>query len=504
MKPTSGFDFGTSTTLVASSRGVVNIGEEVDWMPSVVGYDDDGSIVVGERAAGLDEEFVVGSIKRSITERRDFVRVDTPTGVRDVRVDTLIAPLLAEALRRGVAAGQQLTQQGAVAMGCPAMWDGRQRRRMLALAQEAGLGVTLDSFVDEPVAAGIAWLASHQEDAARPMRILVFDMGGGTLDVAVLDVRGLKRHEVSVLAAVGIAEAGDDLDRALAEDLEFVLAATGVDIDSLPSPSKARLQVKRAARLAKIALSKATEADRRLHQRLFGRPVTITYTREQLEGVFEPQMDRAEMIVLAALRAARLTEATPASAYDIARTPVEDLVRSVQVVLLSGGMSQIPYVRERLALLFPDALVEPATANTEDAVAIGLAKAGQYGRVNMFRPGFDVLVEWEGGEYRTVYEAFTPLVESWQIIQGGSDLRYTRNGMDLSLPRKAKGKLRVVSHSGQPVRATLGGKRLDGFPVALTEQKFEFSVYPNGRIRLTDANQTYEGQIDDWHTMEGA
>ena len=109
-----------------------------------------------------------------------------------------------------------------------------------------------------------------------------------------------------------------------------------------------------------------------------------------------------------------------------------------------------------------------------------------------------------GNEFRTLYEAFTPLVEAWQIVQGGSDLRFTRNGLDLSLPRKAKkGRLRVVSHSGRKVRASLGGDSLDGFPVALSEQRFEFSIYPNGRIRLTDGGGTHEGQVDDWYAMQG-
>ena len=92
---------------------------------------------------------------------------------------------------------------------------------------------------------------------------------------------------------------------------------------------------------------------------------------------------------------------------------------------------------------------------------------------------------------------------AWQIVQGGSDLRFTRNGLDLTLPRAAKGKLRVVSHSGERVRASMGGNSLDGFPVALSEQKFEFSIYPNGRIRLTDASGTYDGQVEDWYTMQG-
>ena len=159
-----------------------------------------------------------------------------PTGIKDVRADDLIVAVLKEAVRRASTHDLALTDDRALRLGCPAMWDGQQRRRLLKLAQAAGLPATLESFVDEPVAAGIAWLASGRVKTSEPMRVVVFDMGGGTLDIAVLDVRGVRHQDVSVLAAIGVAEAGDSLDEAIAEDLEYVLAAAGVDVDSLSDP----------------------------------------------------------------------------------------------------------------------------------------------------------------------------------------------------------------------------------------------------------------------------
>jgi hypothetical protein len=388
-------------------------------------------------------------------------------------------------------------------LGCPAMWDGKQRRRLLAAAQRAGLPVTLDGLVDEPVAAGIAWLAANSTGPSVAQRVLVFDMGGGTLDIAVLDVRGVNRRDVSVLAAVGVAEAGDALDEAIAADLDFVLAKAGIDVDSLLRPDLARDLLLRAAREVKLRLSTEEEEPIFLDRTIFG-PNEIWYSRDQLNEIFQPQLDRAEHYIAAALRIARMVEEVAGSAYEISRLPIETLVSSVDVVVLSGGMSRVPYVKQRMQELFPDAAVAPASEAPEDAVALGLAKAGQYGRINMYRPAFDVLVEWDRGQgFRTVYEAFTPLVEAWQIARGGSDLRYIRNGLDLSLPRSARGKLRVVSHSGERVRATLGGESLDGFPVALSEQNFEFSIYPNGRISLVDAGGEHEGRIEDWYAMQG-
>jgi len=472
----------------------VPIGQSTAWMPSVVAYDDNGALIVGERA--LPEEQAIRSIKRWITDNRDFVRVDLPTGPRDIRIDDLIVELLREVGRRGARRGQDVGGGNLVRLACPAMWDGRQRRRLLTAAQRADLPVVLATMVDEPVAAGIAWL-SHQPALDHPLRMVVFDMGGGTLDIAVLDVRG---HDVTVLAAMGVAEAGDSLDEVIAADLDLELAKVGIDVDTLPNPGRARVRLLEEARATKVLLSGSEEHVISLSSQIFGRAGEVWYTREQLNDVFTPQMERAEDAVGLALRIARIIDG--ASASEIARMPMDDLVQGIDVVLLSGGMSHIPYVRQRMQWLFESSTrVKLATDAPETAVAVGLAKAGEYGKINTYRPAFDVLLEWSPGkDFRTVYEAYTPLIERAQILRGDDELRYVRTGRDLSLPRQAKGKLHVVSHSGARLRANLGGKPLDGFPVAVSEEKFEFSIFPDGRIRMTDGTATYEGEVEDWHT----
>jgi molecular chaperone DnaK (HSP70) len=162
---TIALDFGTSTTVLATVDGVVELGRGGEaTLPSLIGYDDDGALVIGEEAAQLSPTQVIRSIKRSITERRDFVPVDLPAGVRDVRVDDLIGHMLHEVVRRAAGLGVDLTRPSNLRLGCPAMWDGGQRRRLLDAANRAGLSVSMESLVDEPVAAGIAWLATHPTD----------------------------------------------------------------------------------------------------------------------------------------------------------------------------------------------------------------------------------------------------------------------------------------------------------------------------------------------------
>jgi len=496
----NGLDFGTSTVFVASPKGVVPIGESWPWMPSLVGCVDDGSVLVGERALDVDDSQLVRSIKRFITEGRTFVQLDTPTGARDMRVDELMVEMLRESARRAAAKGLDM-ETGATTLGCPAMWDGEQRRRLHELARRSGIRLTLANLVDEPVAAGIAWL-SRQKKATAPLRVVVFDMGGGTLDIAVLEVRGDDLRDVSVLAALGVAEAGNALDRAIAEDLEYALAAAGIDVRTLERPRRARARLQHAAPDVKVSLSSVAEVDVKLPRREFG-VASIPYSRTQLNEVFSEQMDRAEQYVATALRIACLPAAVDGdSAHDIARAPLDTLTEQVDVVVLSGGMTQIPYVTERLRRLFgPATRIEPACPAPDEAVAAGLAKAAGYKLINKYRPGFDIMLVWDGGrQQRTVYEAYTPLLEMRQIAQGSGDLRFIRSGRDLTLPRAGTGRLRVISHSGQKVKATLNGSNLDGFSVALSDDDdFEFSIYPSGRIHLSDAKGDYEGHLDGWH-----
>ncbi len=499
-----GFDFGTSTSLVASAEAVIPLGRvsaetnPKSWVPSLAALADDGTLVVGEDAATFPAEQIAQSVKRCITEGRAFVRLDTPTGPRDVDADGLIGAIIQETMKRAMAA-RPFAPGYEIRLGCPAMWDGRQRRRLLEIGRKAGLPITLAGLVDEPVAAGVAWLAKSSVATLTPKRVLVFDMGGGTLDIAVLEVQGRKRQELAVLAAIGAADAGDALDQSIADDLDLVLAAQGVDVDSLSHPNRARTHLAFAARGAKEGLTFTEDHAVSLPRRLFGIS-EVWYTRDQLEQVFAEQMERAESQVITALMIAQMTDEGATTAYDILRTPPEDLTATVDVVLLSGGMSRIPYVKQRLQELFgPTTTVTTADDEPDQAVALGLARAAHYGRINMYRPGFDILLEWDG-DFRIVYDAFTPLVQQGQISGGGA-LRYFRNGLDLDLPRQGKGRLRVVPQNGERVRASLNGANLDGFTVALSEQKFQFSIYPSGRIQLVDgAGGPHHGQIEGWHS----
>ena len=507
-----GVDFGTATTLVAERvswglASVVPLGRSTNWLPSVARAER-GALVVGEAAdevgdgAGADR--VIRSIKRTITERRHRITVADVDGPYDVDADGVIAAILTELADRARRAGVHIDSGREVRLGCPAMWDGAQRRRLIDIAVAAGLPVADAALVDEPVAAGVAWLAHrYLQHGERPTgRLLVFDMGGGTLDVAVLSVAGGPRPEISVLACIGMAMAGDALDAAIARDLAAEMARNRIDVAMHPQPELAWALLQRAAREAKIRLSRAEEHPVVLPRQL-AYPHVLRYRRELLEDAFRTQMDGAENLVFTALRAARVTWTSlgPAELRAIGR---DELVADIDFVLLVGGMSRIPYVARRLGSLFPDAHVyDSAGVPPEEAVVAGLTDPVGYERINLHRPGFDFVVEWDlGRERRTLYEAHTPLYEPWQIYNGRSDLGYERRLRPPDVPAHGDGCLRVLSASGRPLRLQLDGRPLRGLPMRFGPDEIVFRVFCDGRVTLVDgAGQETAVRADTWPIM---
>jgi molecular chaperone DnaK (HSP70) len=507
-----GVDFGTSTSFVAEQVGrrpveIAPLGRTTRWLPSLASYHGE-TILVGEDAESLPADQVLRSIKRSITENRLHVQVAGPNGVRTVLVDEVVVAILAEIARRAESAGRPITFERELRLGCPAMWDGEQRQRLLDLAAKAGLPADHSGLVDEPVAAGVAWV-THRflRYGERPEgRLLVFDMGGGTLDIAVLDVVGGERPEIAVLSALGTTHAGDLLDETIAGDLEAELGSRGVDVAALPNPLLVRALLLRAAREAKVALTRVRE-HRVVLPRIVGQLPVVPYSREQMEEAFQPQMRVAEQLVWAAVRAARLTERGNRSPVDLRRQGSDELAGDINFVLLAGGMCRIPYVERRIGALFPGAQVfDSAGVEPDEAIVAGLAATTGYERINLHRPGIDFVVEWnDGGQRReaTVYHAYTPLYEPWQAMSGQFDLGYERYGRDFPGPGQGNGVLRVRTPAGEYLGLKYEGQDMDGIQLTFGRDIF-FKLYCDGRIVLRDgAGRSYLMRVDRWPRIMG-
>ena len=485
-----GVDFGTATTLVAAAGAwgppsVAPVGRSTRWLPSLA-RPVPGGFVVGEDAEESDPDRVVRSIKRAITERRRTVTIAGPDGPEDVDADGAARAILVELRRRAAAAGLALDQQ-AVRLGCPAMWDGAQRRRLVDIATAAGLRVADAALVDEPVAAGLAWLThrylGHTERPAG--RLLVVDMGGGTLDIAVLSVAGGPTAEVSVLASLGVAMAGDALDVAIARDLAAEMARNRIDVALHPQPDLAWALLERAGREAKLRLSTVDEHPVVL-PRALGYPHVIRYTRPQLEAALAPQLDGAENLIVSALRAARVTRRSLGAA-ELRAIDRDELLADIDFVLLVGGMSRVPYVGRRLGGLFPKAQVyADAGVAPDEAVVAGLAGAGDE-RVSLHRPGFDLVLAWSGGTH-LLYQAYTPLYQPWQVYSGDSELAYEQRVRPPSVPSSGAGELRAVAADGRIVPLVVDGLATSGLPVRFGPGETVLRVYCDGLVTVADGS----------------
>jgi molecular chaperone DnaK (HSP70) len=507
-----GLDFGTATTLAAyrtaaGTTSVVPLGRVTVWLPSVARVDGTG-YAVGESVEESAPEQVIRSVKRAITQGRDTVavgrgqvrdEVPVPAGSHVVPVDPVITAILATAADRAEQAGLPIRGRP-VRLGAPSMWDGRARRRLLRLAAAAGLTVTAAGLHDEPVAAGAAWLAHRYLGyGERPAgRVLVVDLGGGTVDVAVLAVEGGPSPRLSVQASLGVAVAGDALDAAIARDLAAEMVRHRIDPAWHPSPDLAWALLERAAREAKVRLSAVDEHPVVLPPAL-GFPHVIRYRREQLEEAFAAQLDGVENLAVAALRAARITRGAvdPAGLRALTR---DELVGDVDYVLLAGGLSRIPAVGARLSALFADAQIHGAGGaglDPTELVVAGLAGAG-FERVGLDRPGFDLVLEFDGGR-RTLYEAYTPLYQPWQVYNGHSELAFEGRLRAPDLPTTGTGRLVAVSSDGQPVPVRLDGVAVAGLAVRFGAGEVVLRIGPDGRIDLRDgAGGRLSVRVDGW------
>jgi molecular chaperone HscA len=358
-----GIDLGTTNSLVASVRSSVAevlpdaLGRAL--LPSVVRYLADGRVEVGHAAwecASEDPRNTIVSVKRYMgrgladaTRHRspyDFVdapgmvRLRTVVGERSpVEVSAEILKMLR--LRAEAALGGELV--GAV-VTVPAYFDDAQRQATKDAARLAGLEVL--RLLNEPTAAAIAYGLDHASEGL----YAVYDLGGGTFDISILR---LTRGVFEVIATGGdTALGGDDFDRRLAE---FFLAENGLDV--LPPDDLRR--VLKAARLAKEALTEQSEAQIEVlltNRGLLSTRVSAARFRELTADLLERTLDA----VRRALRDAKLSAS------------------AIEGVVLVGGSTRMPQVREAVGALFgkppltdldPDQVVALGAATQADMLA---------------------------------------------------------------------------------------------------------------------------------------
>lgn len=522
---TTGLDFGTSTTLVARERGagsveVMSLGASTTWMPSVAAPDGIGGLLIGEEADRSKSP--IHSIKTRITNNQSSVTVQTDEGPQELDADEVATAIIREAVRRALALDPAF-DFSALRVGCPAQWERHQRVRLKQILHNAGVDVALADILDEPVAAAIAWIDQRQRIEGPPSeeksRMLVFDYGGGTLDVAVCEITW-KNHlpEITVLACDGATDAtGDVLDKAI---LDYVRRGLGMSADQLErGVSKAAIQI--AVRRAKEHLSSVERAI--VDLKPYGLP-NLELTRQELENLLRPQLEHALELVTYCLRGAKLRESGHMSPATLRRLSLVDLAEEIDQVVLAGGMSQIPLVSSLLQAKFPGARVDHASEGRlvgrprpQHAIVAGLVHdADTYDRLNLHRPGFDIRLSWKDQEGLrreiAVYEAHTRIYSAQDIFMDVARPRYYRRFTIPARTPSQYGRIEVTSESGEPLPIRIDNQPEDCLELRLRGGgQVAISLYVDGRLmisvndepQLLGRKRSTSVRIQRWHVVRG-
>ena len=374
MAKTIGIDLGTTNSCVAVMEGgeptVLENAEGGRTTPSVVAFTESGERLVGtvaKRQAVMNPENTIFSIKRFMGRKESEVKEEEtivpytveagPNG--DVRVDARgkqysppeISAMILQKLKTDAEAKLGETVDSAV-ITVPAYFNDDQRQATKDAGKIAGLDVK--RIINEPTAASLAYgLEKEDSDHA----ILVFDLGGGTFDVSVLEI-GDGVFEVKATAGDNHL-GGDNWDKAIVEWLvaEFK-RDQGVDL----SQDKNSLQrLYEAAEKAKIELSSTQETQINLPfiTAVEGQPkhLDLKLSRSKLNELTGDLLDRVVAPVKQALK---------------------DADTEVDHVVLVGGMTRMPAVREKVKELTGK---EPHQGvNPDEVVAVGAAiQAGVLG-----------------------------------------------------------------------------------------------------------------------------
>ena len=372
-----GIDLGTTNSVVAAMVGgeptVISSAEGGRTVPSVVGFVKGGERVVGQlakRQAVTNPKNTVFSIKRFMGRRFDDAEVSKTKGLvpytveKDGKSDGVkvkldsgesyspqeVSAMILQKLKADAEAflGEKITE---AVITVPAYFDDTQRQATKDAGRIAGLDVK--RIINEPTAAALA----YGLDKKKEEKIAVYDLGGGTFDISILE---LGDGVFEVKSSNGDTHlGGDDFDQRI---IDWLLAEFKKDqgID-LSKDQQALQRLKEAAEKAKIELSGTGQTEINLPyitaDATGPKHVVVTLTKAKLESLVADLIEKTKAPVIAALKDAGLK-------------PSE-----IDEVVLVGGMTRMPAVVEAVKALFGGK--EPSKGvNPDEVVAIGAAIQG--------------------------------------------------------------------------------------------------------------------------------
>jgi len=351
-----GIDLGTSNSAAAAMIGgkptIIQAAEGTSIggkaFPSVVAFTREGQLIVGEPARrqmiSNPEGTVIAAKRKMGTDFRFNVYGKEYTPQQ-------ISSLILQKIKRDAEAFLGETVDRAV-ITAPAYFNDNQRQATKDAGEIAGLQVV--RIINEPTAASLAYgLDKVQKD----LKILVFDFGGGTLDVTVMEMGGGVFQVKSTSGDTQLG--GTDMDNSL---VDFVMQEfkkqSGLDVRT---DKAAMMRIREAAEKAKIELSNVVTTEINLPFLAYDpttgpKNLVLTLSRAKLEELLRPIVDRCKSPMMQAIQDAKLAPA------------------DIDKIILIGGPTRMPMVRQFVATVMgkePERGVDPM-----EAVAMGAAIQG--------------------------------------------------------------------------------------------------------------------------------
>ena len=374
-----GIDLGTTNSCVSVLEGdkpkVIENAEGARTTPSVVAFADDGEILVGQsakRQAVTNPENTIYAVKRLIGRRFDddvvkkdikmvpykIVKADNGDAWVEIKGESKAAPQIsAEVLKKMKKTAEDYLGEtiSEAVITVPAYFNDSQRQATKDAGRIAGLEVK--RIINEPTAAALAY---GIDKTAGDSVVAVYDLGGGTFDISIIeiaDVDGEKQFEV--LATNGDTFlGGEDFDLRLIEYFTSEFKAdSGIDIQGDPL---AMQRLKEAAEKAKIELSSSAQTEVNLPyitaDATGPKHLVVKLTRAKLESLVEDLVERSLKPLKIALK-------------DAGKSASE-----IDEVILVGGQTRMPLVQDKVTEFFGR---EPRKdVNPDEAVAVGAALQG--------------------------------------------------------------------------------------------------------------------------------
>ena len=351
MSKVIGIDLGTTNSVVSVMEGgeptVITNPEGSRITPSVVGFTKDGQRLVGQlakRQAVSNPDRTISSIKRHMGDPNYKVTIDDKSYTPQE-----ISAMILQKLKSDAEAylGETVTQ---AVITVPAYFNDSQRQATKDAGKIAGLDVM--RIINEPTAAALAYGLDKDEDET----VLVFDLGGGTFDVSILD---LSDGTFEVLATNGDTHlGGDDFDKKIMDWMvESFKKENGID---LSQDKMAAQRLKEAAEKAKIELSSMTQTNINLPfitaDASGPKHLDLTLTRAQFDEMTRDLVERTMGPTKKAMADADLTG------------------NDINKIILVGGSSRIPAVQQAIRSILNK---EPSKGvNPDECVSVGAAIQG--------------------------------------------------------------------------------------------------------------------------------